>query len=459
MDKQDNHQEFRRDLGVWSASALVAGSMIGTGIFIFVASVAQRLASPAAIVVAWLVGAAMAACGALCLSELAAAYPQTGGIYVYLYRAFGPAIAFLYSWTKFLIMRTGSFGIPALAFAGFSAVFLQIPADPVSQKIIAVSVILALTVINIIGVRLGGVVQNIFTSAKILCLVAIIGVAVAFAIGWLAPQPVTLASKTPTSGNWLLLFCAALIPVMWTFGGWDESPFVAEEVENPERNLPISILGGFALVALFYVIVNACYLSVLTPAEMAASEGKTATYVMQRALGTTIWWLPAPHRILALFLMISTFGAANGMALTGARIVYATGRDQAIFRWFARLNARTRTPVRGLLFQCILAIAAVLLLKDPFQLLLYTGVAYWLFSGLMAASLLILRQRYPQHPRPFRVWGYPFTPIIFILVSGGMVVAIFVENWYNASITLLILAVGILVYNWQYGWNKTTDQP
>ena len=448
------NSEFRRALGPVSASALIAGSMIGTGIFIFVADVAALLPSAGAIVAAWIVGVGIASCGALCLAELASAYPQTGGTYVFIERAYGPVVGFLYSWAKFLIMRTGSLGIMAVAFAGFCMTFMDLGPDvpPWTGKLIACGVILAVTGINIIGVRTGMTVQNVLTAIKIVCLVGIIVVGAAFALGWLETHAVDITPVAAKEGPLLLLFGAALIPVMWTFGGWDESPFVAEEVRNPTRNLPLSILGGLWVVALLFVAVNAAYLAILSPGEVAGSNFATAMVAMQRATGG------AAPKVLAMALMISTFGAANGLALTGGRIAYATGRGHAMFRWFAHTNPRTKTPVRSLVLQAVLTIIAVLVLAHPFQLLLYTGAAYWAFACLLAVAVLVLRRRDPDRTRAFRVWGYPVTPILFAAASIGIGTAVVFQNLWNALATVIILAVGLPVYLVSARWDKGADE-
>jgi amino acid transporter len=292
-------------------------------------------------------------------------------------------------------------------------------------------------------VRAGAGVQTVLTAIKVVALLALIGVGAAFAAGLLEPHAVAVTPQAAPGGSPLLLFGAALIPIMWTFGGWDESPFVAEEVRHPERNLPLSILGGLWVVVLLYVLVNAAYLAILSPGEMAATAGRTATVAMARALGG------GARRGLSAALVISTLGAANGLALTGGRIAYATGRRQALFQWFAHLNARTRTPVRGLLVQAVLTIAAVLLFADPFQLLLYTGLAYWLFAGLTAMAVVVLRHRDADVARPFRVWGYPLPPLLFALAALSMMVAVVEANPDSALITVGILAAGAVVYGVQ----------
>jgi len=439
-------REFHRALGLWSASALIAGCMIGTGIFFFVSEVALRLPNRTWILSAWVIGAAVATCGSLSLAELAAAYPQTGGIYVFLCRAYGPLVGFLYSWGKFLITQVGTLAIYAVAFSGFFADFLglNLKASPWITKTIAVAVVAFVSAVNVVGLRSGATLQNVLTAAKIFCLVAIVGVAASFAMGLLEPHQVAIEPAKHNEGSLLLLLGAALIPVMWTFGGWEESPFVAEEVINPERNLPRSILGGLWTVAFLYVLVNAAYLSILSPSEMAGTAGVTATVAMGRALG------PGARKALDLALMISTLGAANGYALTGGRIAYATGRDQALFRWFARTHPRTKTPIRSLAIQGMLVVVAVLALQDPFSLLLYTGLAYWAFAGLTAAAVVVMRVRDPQRQRPFRVWGYPVVPVLFVAASLGMCASVvgtdLNNNTQNALATVIILAAGAVVY-------------
>jgi len=270
--------------------------------------------------------------------------------------------------------------------------------------------------------------------------VAIVVIGAAFGLKLIEAHSVNVDSVGSAQGNIVYLFILSLIPVLWSFGGWDESPFVAEEVTNPQRNLPLSIVGGLGLVAILYVLVNAAYLAVLTPGELAGSGGNTALVAMERALGG------GGRKLIALALMICTFGAANGYVLTGGRIAYATGKDQALFRWFGHANPKTKTPVRGLVVQAVLTTATILIFTVPFKLLLYTGLAYWVFSAMTTAAVFVMRKRDPQVERPFKVWGYPFVPILSIVASLGMAVSVIVTDRPNALVTLGIMAVGGLVY-------------
>ena len=444
---------FRRDLSLWQACALVIGSMIGTGIFFFVSPVAAYLSHPAAILAAWAVGGAMAICGALCLAELAAAYPSTGGLYVYISRACGPYAGFLYTWTKFLVMRVGSLAIPALAFSGFFAEFFALSpiAAATIKKPLSIAVIILLTVFNAMGVRFGGRLQSILTIAKIICLFFIIGAAAVFAAGYVEPRDVSLAGELLSNlpnvqqpmPTFELSFLAALVPILWTFGGWDEPPYVAEEIRNPRRSLPVSIIVGIVSVVVLYVGVNAAYLAILTPSELAASGERTAVYALCRVFG------PQSGKIIGFFLMISCLGVLNGMILTGARIAFAAGGEHLFFRWFKQIDSQTKTPQRALLVQGILATLAIVFSDNMMTILLYTGIPYWSFSILMVISLFVLRRRDFAIHRPFKVWGYPYVPIIFMVTSIAMVVVIASEDSHHYIVAGVIFAAGTLAYGLQ----------
>ena len=437
---------FVRGLGFWGAYSLIAGSMIGTGIFFFVSPVAQYLHSPVTILAAWVVGAAIASCGALCVAELAAAYPKTGGVYVYLREAFGPLVGFLYMWAYFLIIRIGNVAILAIAFAAFLSDLLQLEprAAHAVERPVALAVVAGVSVLNAFGVRTAGNTQIALTVLKLLSLIMIIAIGITFAVGALEPYELEIAAgaQIPVHPLWLA-FPAALIPVMWSFGGWDEATYVAEEIRDPERTLPAAVLGGLWTVALLYVGVNAAYLALLTPAEMARSGTHTALLAMRRALGDF-----APT-LLSVALMVSALGSLNAMTLSGARIGYAAGRENHMLRWAATLNGRTHTPIRSLAIQATLACLAILVFPDPYALLLYTAVAYWLFSALIAGAVVVLRRKTPDLPRPFRTPGYPWIPMTFGAAAVAMGTAAGVGSPLQATTTAGILAFGALAYFWQ----------
>jgi APA family basic amino acid/polyamine antiporter len=447
-------KEFIRTLGPFSASALIVGSIIGTGIFFYVSDVGNLLRNPPLILSAWAIGGIIALVGSFCLSELAATYPETGGTYIYFRKAFGPFIAFEYAWAKFFIMRVGSLSIQTLAFAQFAAEFFSVEVHKI-QKPVAIGALAFICGINILGVRWGSFTQNVLTALKILSLILLILTGIAVSIGLLNnsnPEPVITITE-PSTRSVYILYGLALIAIMWTFGGWDESPFVAEEIIRPERNIPISLIGGLLTCIILYVLTNAAYLTVLGPDQFASSGGRTATLFLEQAVG--IW----AKRILSIILMISTFGAANGFVLTSGRIIYATGRDNKIFHWFAKTHHLTKTPVRGLIAQFILGSTAIMIMDNPFKLVIFTGFAYWAFSSLVPVALVILRRKDPQRPRPFRALLYPVSPVLFFLASLIMMGAVIKNDITKLSMTsdllsdppttlvsLVIFIAGILVF-------------
>jgi len=447
-------KEFIRTLGPFSASALIVGSIIGTGIFFYVSDVGNLLRKPPLILSAWAIGGIIALVGSFCLSELAATYPKTGGTYIYLQKAFGPFIAFEYAWAKFFIMRVGSLSIQTMAFAQFAAEFFSVEVHRI-QKPVAIGALAFICGINILGVRWGSFTQNVLTTLKILSLILLILIGTAVGIGLLNnSNPETFVTVTePSTRPVYVLYGLALVAIMWTFGGWDESPFVAEEIIRPERNIPISLIGGLLTCVVLYVLTNAAYLTVLGPEEFASSGGRTATLFLDRAVGS---WA---KRILSIILMISTFGAANGFVLTSGRIIYATGRDNKIFHWFAKTHPLTKTPVRGLIAQFVLGSTAIMIMDNPFKLVIFTGFAYWAFSSLVPVALVILRRKDPQRPRPFRALLYPVSPALFFLASLIMMGAVIkndITKWSMSKdffsdppttlVSLLIFIAGIIVF-------------
>ena len=447
-------KEFIRTLGPFSASALIVGSIIGTGIFFYVSDVGNLLRNTPLILSAWAIGGIIALVGSFCLSELAATYPETGGTYIYFRKAFGPFIAFEYAWAKFFIMRVGSLSIQAMAFAQFAAEFLSVEVHKI-EKPVAIGALAFICGINILGVRWGSLTQNLLTILKILSLILLILIGVAVSIGLLnnnIPEPLVSPAE-PSARSVYVLYGLALIAIMWTFGGWDESPVVAEEIVRPERNIPISLIGGLLICVILYVLTNAAYIAVLGPEQFALSGGRTATLFLEQSVGS---WA---KRILSIILMISTLGAANGLILTSGRIIYATGRDNKIFHWFAKTHHLTKTPVRGLIVQFVLGSTAIMVMDNPFKLVIFTGFAYWAFSSLVPVALVILRWKDPQRPRPFRALLYPFSPVLFFLASFIMMGAVIRNDITKMSmsrdlfsdppttlVSLLIFIAGIIVF-------------
>lgn len=445
---------FNRSLGLYSATTLIIGTIIGTGIFLFVSEVSYLIQKPYLILLVWSIGGIIALAGSLCLAELAAMFPQTGGIYIYLKKNFGAFVGFQYAWTKFLIMRVGSYSIQTLAFARFTAELFNISNTKLHIPI-AIGALGILCLINIFNVRYGSLTQNLLTTLKLLSLVMLvmIGLSISLGIVHINFTDIHLAFRSPHSKPILISFGLALIAIMWTFGGWDESTFVAEEIRNPEKNIPRSLIGGLSICVILYVLTNASYLKVLSPEELSASGGSTAILTMYRVFGGT------GMIIINIILMISTLGAANGMILTGARIAYASGQDDKFFRWFAKLNTKTKTPIRGLVMQFVLGSLAIIILNDPFKLVIFTGFAYWLFTALIPLAVIRLRIKMPNQSRPFKVILYPYVPILFFIASLGMLYSVVKNDIFNliqaggifkqattTTMSILILLAGTVVF-------------
>lgn len=450
--------EFLRTLGPYSASMIIVGTITGTGIFIFVSNVGSLLVKPSLILIAWATGGLIALSGSFCLAELAAAYPKTGGIYIFLRNAFGTFVAFEYGWANLLIMRVGSYSIQALAFAQFTCDFFSWNAQKV-QKPLAIGAIGLICGINMLGIKWGSIVQNILTSVKIISLLLIVCVGVAVSIGLLQNHSTEVAGNiiAMPDQSILVLFGLALVAIMWSFGGWEETTFIAEEIKNPEKNLPLSLIGGLMVCVILYLLINSAYLLILSPGEFANSEGYTAALALEHVFGA--WG----RRLISLLLMVSTFVAVNALILTSARIAYATGCDNAFFHWFAKNNSYTKTPVRGLFIQFILGGVAIIILNNPYKLLMFTAFAYWLFSALIPISLYRLRQTEPHVNRPFLTWLYPISPFLFLLASVLMMIAVIhndILNWRiqekniilnppTSVMSMVILALGAIAFMFQ----------
>ena len=457
--------ELVKGMGLFSATAIVMGSMIGSGIFIVSADMSRALGSPALLLIAWLVTAVMTVIGALSYGELAAMMPRAGGQYVYLRESLGPLWGFLYGWTLFLVIQTGTIAAVGVAFGKFLGVFFpsvssghwlwhigHVPAWKVgpmtlgnmelglnTANLSAIVIITLLTVLNTFGVRMGAAVQNLFTSAKVLALAAVVlvgfvasnsaALAANFGPGWRnffagAGWHITHAVQVGVGGptvyvGLLTIVAAVQVGSLFSSDAWNNVTFTAGEITNPRRNLPLSLALGTGVVLLLYLLCNVVYLSVLplagspTGATLAergiqyASEDRVATAVMEQAFSGT------GAKLMAAAILISTFGCVNGMLLAGARVYYAMSRDGLFFRSVGRLSPRSGAPVNSLWVQC--AWTCLLCLSGSYgQLLDYVIFAVLVFYILTIAGLFVLRRTRPDAPRPYRAFGYPVLPALYI---------------------------------------------
>lgn len=449
---------LRRSLGLIDASALVIGCVIGVGIFRSAASVARHLHTPGLIMAVWAAGGFLSFCGALCYAELGAAYPKTGGDYIYITKAYGPAAGFLFGWTKLFIERIGTIAILGFVFAEYLGYVT--PLSALRIKAVATCAIVFLTLVNVVGVQVGTGVQNFLTALKMLCLLLMIGAGFLFSPpAGISPGP-TGAGPTPpllsmADGSTLRAFGVALAFVLWTYGGWTESAYVAGEIRNPEKILPRSILVGLSIVTVLYLLVNWVYLITIPVSEMP-SHSLVAAEVMKKIFG------PVGASATALMICGSAFGALNGYILTAGRLLLAVGRDHAVFRKLSGVSPRFATPAAALLFNS--AGAVLLVWIGTFdQIVTYSTVVISIFFALAAMAVFILRIREPEVPRPVRVWGYPVTPVLFVLGIGLFIADVTWMEPREALFGFGLLALGIPFYFWsrvleRQGYNEATGQ-
>jgi APA family basic amino acid/polyamine antiporter len=429
---------YARRLGLFSATMAVVGGIIGGGIFRTPAAVAERVESPAMVLAVWGAGALVALAGAFCYGELGRRRPRAGGGYVYLREAWGPLPAFLYGWALLLVIATGAIAAVAVTFADYVVALTGLP--PGSTLPLAVGAIALLAGINCVGVRPGAVTVNVFTVLKLAALAGLIaaGFALAPASGSPAPLP-----TTGTAGQGLRAFGAALVPVLFTYGGWQQTNFVAEEIVAPERTLPRALVLGVTIVATVYLLANLAYLRALGAPGLAASTAPAAD-TMRDLLG------PVGRTFIAAGIAASTFGFLDLVILVTPRVLQAMAADGIFFPRLATLHPRARTPVAAILAESGWAI--VLTLTGTFaQLVDYVSFGDWIFFGLTVAGLSRIRaadRRRPDHDDLASVPGYPATPALFVAAAAFVVVSSVLESPRNAAIGTVLLLMGVPVYLW-----------
>ena len=487
-----------QSLGLFSSTALVIGSMIGSGIFIVDADIARGTNSPALYLGAWVVTAILTMTAALSYGELAAMMPKAGGQYVYLRESLGPLWGFLYGWTLFLVIQTGTIAAVAVAFGKFLGVFFpgvstthwlwhiaHVPALTVGPMVLGnmeigvntanltgIAVVIFLAVVNIFGVRLGALIQNVFTSAKALSLAALI--LLAFTVGrnatawqanfgagwnefwknagWSSLHPVQVGVGGPTvMVNLLVILAVVQVGSLFSSDAWNNVTFTAGEVKNPRRNIPLSLVLGTGFVLAVYFLVSLSYLLVLPmhgdpngATVMArgiqhATEDRVATAALEQIFHSGGAYL------MAAAILISTFGCANGMTLAGARVYYAMSRDGLFFNAVGKLHPRYKTPVAGLLVQA--AWTTVLCISGSYsQLLDYIIFAVLVFYILTIVGLFVLRVKQPDAPRPYKALGYPVLPAVYIALATGICIVLLRYKPQYTWPGLALVLLGIPVY-------------
>ena len=443
--KQD---ELKRELGPWAAASIVVGTVIGSGIFLVPRAMVQRVGTPAMVFIVWVFGGLLSLAGSLTYSELAAALPEAGGEYVYLREAYGPMWGFLYSWTQMWVAKSGSIATLATGFFYYLTNFFPamdrvfytvgLPLGPGGKglelrygQLLAMALILALAGLNYFGVKLGGEVQVAVTGIKVALIFFIIVAGLSFGKAHAVAAGVTV----PLTGAG---FFAALVAALWAYDGWNNVSMVASEVRNPQRNLPRALVWGTIAVIGIYLLANAAYFHVLTAAEVAASP-RVAGEMMRRILGD-----PGAAAV-SIAAMISIFAALNGSILTGSRVPYAAARDGLFFKAIGRVNVNYHTPAVSIL--ALSAWAAVLVLSGRYeQLFTYVIFASWILYGMTAAAVIVLRRKRPDLPRPYRTWGYPWVPAVFVLVAFALILSTLLDSPRESLMGIGLIVLGLPFY-------------
>jgi APA family basic amino acid/polyamine antiporter len=413
---------------------MVIGTIIGASIFVQPSHIAAAVPSITGVLVVWAAAGALTLIGSLVTAELASAYPRTGGVYVYLREGWSPLVAYLWGWAMFWSMHTGIIAVIATVFARYMSVL--VPMGDTGIRVVAVSCVVVLSILNYIGVRQGSAVQTAATAVKLLATAAIVLAGVVWAVRTGGPPDAVGAARGGATVTGLL---SALMAGLFAYGGWHMVTYAAEETKDPVRTIPRALLVGTLVVTVAYLLVNAAYLVAL-PLETVATSERVAADFAGVILGAD------GARGVAVLVAISTFGAVTGIILGGPRVYLAMADDGLLPRWFAAVHPRFRTPHRALVAQMVWA--SVLAATGTYRVL-FTRVVYteWIFFGLMAASLFVLRRR-PDYAPTHRIWGYPITPAIFIAASAAIVLNQLVTDPAESAFGLLMVLAGIPVYYW-----------
>lgn len=408
-------ERLPRKLGLSSALAVVIGSTIGSGIFRTPAVVADRIDAFWLFAAAWLLGGAVALAGALTYAELSAMMPRTGGVYVYLREAFGPPVAFLFGWAELLVLRPAAYGAIAITSAEYLWRLLGVDGSqalfgPMSAaQVTAAALVILVGAVNYRGIELGAMIQNVSTVLKVGALMVLVGLGTWWGVSGggrvdVVPTPAAAAELSLISA-----FGLAMVPVLWSYDGWSDVGFVGGEVRNPQRNLPRAFFGGTAVVAALYLVVNAAYLMVVPLEQMPGSELIAADVAEAVLGGVGVVFVSGA-------VALSTFGTLNGSMMTGPRIFYAMAEDRLFFKSLARVEPRYGTPGAAIVLSVVLGVVFVSVrtfaeLADQFV------IGIWPFYALGVLAVFVLRRKHPELERPYRTWGYPWVPALFLVAA------------------------------------------
>jgi APA family basic amino acid/polyamine antiporter len=456
--------ELVKGLGVFGAISVVAGTMIGTAIFVVPGIMLQQVGTPAMVLVVFVVAGVLSLFGALSYAELGAALPEAGGEFVYMHRAYGPLFGFLYSWTQFIIAKTASIAAIATGFVIYLAYFFPRLRETVwgaslrfgshglelrltGLQLGATLMVLLLSGLNVLGVRRSGAVQTFLTASKLLVLAVLIVLGLTYGHGsWQGFHPFFAPGG---QGGLLTAFGVATVSALWAYDGWNNLSMVAGEVKDPQRNVPRALIAGALLVLIVYVLVNLAYFYVL-PTSQVLGTNTVASDAARRFLGN------AGGAFIAVGVMISTFATLNGSILAGSRIPYATAREGLFPAALGAVNPRFHTPAVSLVWQAV--IAGLFTLTGGYQSL-YTKAIFseFLFYALCTAGVFVLRRREPDLPRPYRTWGYPVVPAVFVILAVCLLVNTFWQQRADSMWGVVLVGSGIPAYWIWKAWARHTS--
>jgi basic amino acid/polyamine antiporter, APA family len=431
-----------RELGVSQACAIVVGTIIGSGIFLVPAEMMQAVGSAKLVYLVWLVGGLLSFFGALTYAELGAMKPQAGGEYVYVRDAYGPLAGFLYAWTWFLIAKPASIATVTTGLVRILGTFsiFNFFADhifgPITYgQLVAIAAAIFISLLNYIGIKKAGEFQLIFTVLKIGIILAIVFIGFSYgAGGWTHFAENYAGAKGGIAG-----FMAALVAALWAYDGWNDLNMVSEEIREPERNIPIALIVGVATVGALYMLVNAAVQFVL-PASAIAASPRAASDAIGMVLGAS------GAAIVSAGMAVSMLVTLNGTTMSGARVPFAVARDRYFFAALAEVHPRYHTPSVAIIVQAVLSITLLLLGGNFRQFFSLAIFAEWLFYMIAGSTVFVFRRRDPNTRRPYRVWGYPIVPALFVLASALLLYYTFTDNLRNSGLGCLVILAGVPVF-------------
>jgi len=435
MDKsarESTDRSLAKVLGIRDGIAIVVGTVIGSGIFLVPGPIANRLHTLTLVLLVWIVGGLLSLFGSLSMGELAAIYPEAGGLYVYLRNIYGRPLAFLYGWALFSLIQSGSIATLASGFALYVSKIT--PLSPLEFRALPILCIVFFTGVNLFGVRLAGGVQNLSAIGKV------IGIALVFALLIGRGHAVSLSTVHPAKGtaSLALNFGTALIAVLWSYEGWHVVSFTAGEFRNARRDLPKSLFWGTIIVTAIYLLLNVAYYVVLTPNQVAASTSAAGAAIQAT-------WGKGALLIVSILILTSILGSTNGLVLTAPRVYYAMAKDGLFFAKFGEISARFRVPVFAILAQGIWA-SALTLIGSFQQLFTYVIFTAWIFYGLTVAGVFVLRYRRVGSATGFQTPGYPWVPLAFVLAAAGITLSTAIQDPVHAAFGIGMVGIGASLY-------------